>query len=112
VADYASYQVVGGQREAFEALRAFSATRAEPVVVDLGGLADDLRDSFDAFLATTGLTVVEWLDRDVVVLTATPGRGDGDAGVREPRMPPPPSLHLAVVAPGDGPPRPHPERAT
>ena len=98
VADCATYRVVGGQREAFDALRAFSAANLEPVAVDLAGLHASMRDSFLDFLESTGLIVVEWLGPDVVLLTAS-GRGDGGAGVREPARPHPPTGHLAAEAP-------------
>lgn len=97
LAGCATYRVVGGQRDAFDALRAFSHEHLEPVVVDLHGITTEMRDSFLRFLGSTGLSVVGWVDDDVVVLTATTGRGG--AGVREPRTPLPPPRHLDVEAP-------------
>lgn len=67
IVDGATYRVVGGQREAFEALRSYGAGHAEPIVVDLDGLSDRMRTSFLDFLEGTGLTPLEWISDDVVV---------------------------------------------
>ena len=99
IVDGATYRVVGGQHEAFEALRSFGAGHVEPIVVDLDGLNDRMRSSFLDFLERTGLTPLEWINDDVVVLAASSGGDGGGAGVREPVEPTPPLSHLATEAP-------------
>lgn len=98
VVDCATYRIVGGQREAFEALRTFSEDY-EPVAVDLAGLSDAMRAGFLDFLEGTGLVPIEWVTEDVVVMTASFDDGGGSAGVREPRRPVPPHSHRSIAAP-------------
>jgi hypothetical protein len=99
IVNCATYQIAGGQREAFEAMRAFSDENDEAVAVDLAGLDDAMRGAFVAFLETTGLTQVEWVSGDVLVMTAASSGDGGTAGVREPRRPVVPDGHLSTEAP-------------
>jgi hypothetical protein len=98
VVDCATYRIVGGQREAFEALRSFSEDN-EPVAVDLAGLSAAMRAGFLDFLEGTGLVPVEWVTEDVVVMMASFDEGGGSAGVREPRRPVPPHNRRSITAP-------------
>ena len=98
ILECAAYQIVGGQQQAFEAMRAFSDENNEAVAVDLAGLNDAMRAAFIAFLETTGLTQVEWVSGDVLVMTASSSGPSGTAGVREPRRPVVPDGHLSTEA--------------
>jgi len=97
VLNCATYQIVGGQPEAFAALRSFS-DGFEPVAVDLTGLTDVIRAAFLAFLETTGLVPIEWVTADVLVMKAESDDG-GPAGDREPRQPRLPVGHDHLEAP-------------
>ncbi len=96
IVDCATYRIVGGQGDAFDAMRAFSEENSEAVAVDLAGLSESMRTAFSAFLETTGLTQLEWVSGDVLVMTAD---GGGTAGVREPRRPVVPDVQLSTEAP-------------
>jgi len=98
VENCATYRIVGGQREAFEALRDFSDDDG-PVAVDLAGLSDTMRAGFLGFLEGTGLVPVGWVTDDVIVVTASSDDNGGAAGVREPRRPVPPSGRQSTTSP-------------